>query len=142
VHGGANNPKLFPHGEVILRIMPQTVCNIKTLDRSGCPISIVSTDFSPTEAFEHVNIEQYMEFIKYSLEYQQLICEHLAEQKEREILQQAKENNIELDEPYGVLQQCTVIRNLSGLTFEHLGAKGKEISRAVTGKIFNCYLAY
>ena len=85
-----NSPPKFPHGETVLKAIPQTLCNTDTRDKHECPLSWLTTDFSPSQAFSEITIEQYTEFVQYSLEFQQLILEQLAEQKEREILAEAE----------------------------------------------------
>jgi hypothetical protein len=123
-----NSPTKFPHGETLLRAIPQTLCNVNTRDKHDCPLSWLTTDFSPAAAFAEVNTEQYTEFIKYSLEFQQLILEQLAEQKERQILADAEAKGEILSEPYGVIMQATVIRDLTGLSLAHLGPQGSAMS--------------
>jgi len=131
VHGGMNCPTKFPNGGKILDIIPQVVCSAKHCDKDGAPVSLLSTNFSPAAAFEVVTMEEYIEFIMYTLEYQQLVLEQLSEKKERERLEHAKTNNVQMDEPYGVILQQCVVRDLGELTLEHLGTKGQQISRTV-----------
>jgi hypothetical protein len=134
VHGGLNTPKKFPHGDIFTTMLPQTISDVNGCSKDGLPVTIMRTNFSPSAILEEKSIEQYIEFVKYTLEYQTLILEQLAEKKEREILQQAEASGEPLTEPYGVMLQNVVIRDLGGITLEHIGAKGQSITKAVIGK--------
>ena len=123
-----NSPIKFPHGKTILEHIPQVLCNVNARDMHSCPLSWLTTDFSPTTAFAEIDMDQYTEFIKYSLEYQQLVLEQLAEEKERQILVEAEAKGEVLTEPYGVIMQATIIRDLTGLSLQHLGPQGSAMS--------------
>lgn len=148
VHGGVNTPKKFPKGEFLTTEIQQTICDVNARCNKGCPISILRTTFSPSLIFEGVTKEEYVTFIQYSLEYQQLILEQLAEQEEREILKAAQENGETLSEPYGVIKQGCSIRDLHGLSLEHIGTQGQDIIRTIIGILvpisffFNFFLSY
>ncbi|CAE7757979.1 SFH2 [Symbiodinium microadriaticum] len=86
------------------------------------------TNFSPSAILGVTDIESYIEFIKYSLEYQTIILEQLAEQKERELLRKAVDIG---EEPYGIILQGVTIRDLGGITLDHIGTRGQSISKAV-----------
>ena len=95
--------------------------------------------FSPTEVLAAVSIPEYIQFIIHSLEYKTLIVEQLSEEAERAALAllQGKEGSAApgtgTGSPCGVLLYTCVIRDLDGVGFEHVGAKGQEIVRAVIG---------
>lgn len=128
---GTNTPKKFPKGEFLTTEIPQTFCDVNARCNKGCPISILRTTFSPSLVFEGVNKEEYVQFIQYSLEFQQLILEQLAEQEEREILKAAQENGQTLTEPYGIIKQGCSIRDMYGLSLEHIGTQGQDIIRTI-----------
>ena len=109
--------------------------------------------FSPAEVLSQVSIPQYIRFVIHSLEYKTLVIEQLSEVREKAALalyhkiQEERQDDIEgkedMDEdeggvdvsvgPYGVLLYTCVIRDLAGVGFEHVGAKGQEIIQAVIG---------
>jgi hypothetical protein len=136
--GGKNHPSKFPNGEKILELVPQIVIDPNCVDKLGAPICVEQYAFSPSTVFDQISLEEYITFVIYSLEYKSLILEQLSEQKEREILkeyQQALTSSSPVDPntlpPYGVILHTCVIRDLNGIGFEHLGAKGQEIIKAV-----------
>jgi hypothetical protein len=133
VHGGINSPKKFPSGEFLTTEIPQTVCDVNARCNLGCPISIVRTTFSPSLVFDGVSKEQYVHFIHYCLEFQQLILEQLAEQEERELLKTVQESGEVLTSPYGIIKQGCSIRDLYGLSLEHIGSQGQDIIRTIIG---------
>ena len=135
VYGGINTPKKFPQGEFLTTEIPQTFCDVNARCNRGCPLSILRTTFSPSVVFESVEKEEYVKFIQYSLEYQQLILEQIAEQEEREILKAAQERGDVLTEPYGVIKQGCSIRDLYGITLEHIGPQGQDIIRTIISKL-------
>lgn len=142
VHGGINSPKKFPKGEFLTTEIPQTFCDVNARCNRGCPLSILRTTFSPSVVFEGVEKEEYVKFIQYSLEYQQLILEQLAEQEEREKLKLSQEQGQELSEPYGVIKQGCSIRDLYGITLEHIGPQGQDIIRTIISKFFYLFILF
>lgn len=70
-------------------------------------------DFSPTEIFEKLSIEQYLTFLTYCLEYRALALEQMSEERE---LQYLKDHpNIEDREVgYGVIIKYFAIRDMQG----------------------------
>ena len=117
-----------------------------------------------------VSIPQYIRFVIHSLEYKTLVIEQLSEVRERAALaihhknqaerqaerqgqmegkeDEGEEREVEgegVDEsacPYGVLLYTCVIRDLAGVGFEHVGAKGQEIIQAVIGVASANYPGY
>ena len=81
-----------------------------------------------------MSIPEYIVFIIHSLEYKTLVMEQLSEERERTALQTIRnEPHSSQSIPYGVLLYTCVIRDLAGVGFEHVGAKGQEIIQAVIG---------
>ena len=100
--------------------------------------------FSPTEVLSNVTVPEYLQFIIYSLEFKTLVVEQLSEEREQaaiaHLLEAKKgkggiggggEKERSTCVPYGVLLYTCVIRNLSGVGFEHVGAKGQEIIQVI-----------
>lgn len=115
-------------------MLPQTISDTKGCSRDGLPVTIMRTNFSPTAILAETDIESYISFVKYSLEYQTLILEQLAEERERKLLRQAEESGEMPPSPYGIILQGVTIRDLGGITLDHIGARGQSISKAVIGK--------
>ena len=81
-----------------------------------------------------VSFPEYIVFIIHSLEYKTLVVEQLSEERERTALQHIRKEPCSSQSiPYGVLLYTCVIRDLTGVGFEHVGAKGQEIIQAVVG---------
>jgi hypothetical protein len=135
VHGGINTPKLFPKGDYLTTEITQTVCDVNARCNKDCPISILRTTFSPSVVFDGVTKEEYVRFIHYCLEYQQLVLEQLAEQEERDFLASIKDSNETVTEPYGRIKQACTIRDLYGLSLEHIGTQGQDIIRTIIGRL-------
>eukprot|EP01036_Dinobryon_divergens_P034273 gene34273-44275_t len=155
VNNGMDHPLKFPNGELILSLVPQLVIAPYGVDKLGSPICVDQYNFSPKDVLNKVSIEQYIEFVIYSLE--SLILEQLSEQRERQIYAKLSQE-LSFDSgnslppltssdsespnlapatasppppPYGVLLNTCVIRDLGAVGFEHLGSKGQEIIKAV-----------
>ena len=131
VYDGYNDPTKFPHADVILRIMPQTICNTSMRDKHGRPLTIFRMNFSISEFSENVTQDQFVEFLIYVMEYHNVILEQLAEEKEREILATAQTNGTPLTEPYGVVMSLCAVRDMQGLGLEHFGPYGFNLLRTV-----------
>lgn len=83
-----------------------------------------------------ITISDYIGFIIHCLEYKTLVIEQLSEERERKALRAIMDvpfSPSQSSVPYGVLLYTCVIRDLSGVGFEHVGAKGQEIIQAVLG---------
>ena len=120
LRGGVTHPAKFPHGELILRMVPQVVIAFDACDKFGSPVCVEMYNFSPAAVMAKVSIPDYIEFTKHSLEYKYLIVEQLSEHKERADSSGA-----------GVIVYTCVIRDLAGVGLEHVGSKGQEIIQAV-----------
>ena len=121
VHGGIDTPLKFPHGELIIGMCPQIVCAGDALDMHGNPIALETYNFSPVAVLQAVTLEEYKEFVVYCLQYKTLIIEQLSELKERAYLQEHNGNPPDTPEGYGIILQCTIIRDLTGLGLEFMG---------------------
>lgn len=130
VMGGLNHPKKFPNGQKILELIPQIVVNHEICDKTGAPICVEQYHFSPHHVLQQITLQDYITFITYSLEFKSVMLEQLSEKQEREKLQTLPPD---ATEPYGVIMHTCVIRDLSGVGFEHVGHQGQEIIRALIG---------
>lgn len=121
VHGGIDTPMKFPHGKEIIDLCPQIVCAGDALDRHGNPIALETYDFSPVAVLQEFTLDEYKEFVVYCLQYKTLIIEQLSEEKERKFLEEHNGNPPPTEEGYGIVLQCTIIRDLKGLGMEFMG---------------------
>jgi hypothetical protein len=147
VYGGIDHPMKFPYGEKVFALMPQIIIHPTLCDKTGAPICVEQYNFSPSEVLKQITIEEYIEFVIYSLEYKSIILEQLSHQEEMKklnyILDMKKnypdDSNIpddilkELNQPYGVIMHTCVIRDLGNVGLEHIGSQGQEIIKAVIG---------
>lgn len=143
--GGCNHPSRFPNGEKILSLMPQIVIDHNICDAFGCPIVYEQYNFRPADILSEISLEEYVVFITYSLEYRSLILEQLSEEEERKkykVLTERQEagEDLSAEVPYGTLCYVCIIRDLSGVGFDHLGSQGQDIIKAVVGKYTNCFI--
>jgi hypothetical protein len=118
VERGCDHPLRFPKGEIILKLIPQLVVLPEALDKMGSPICVEQYNFVPSEVFKHINIDDYILFVMYSLEYRSLVVEQLSERRESAFLAKlTPEEREEMEKPgavpYGVLVNTCVLRDLS-----------------------------
>ena len=111
-------------------------------DEFGCPIVFEQYNFSPSEVLTQISLEDYVIFTIYSMEYRSLIVEQLSEEEERRKVKALMEKrdageDLSATEPYGTLYRICIIRDLSGVGFEHLGSQGQEIIKTILGKLFS-----
>ena len=86
VFGGLNSPFLFPNGKKILDIQEQIVVTPLALDRKGQPLCFEAFDFDPKKVLKHNNIEDYLVFLIYCLEYRSIVMDQMSDEKEQEYL--------------------------------------------------------
>ena len=138
IMNGINHPSKFPSADKILPLIPQIVIDPNACDKLGSPICIDQYNFSPSEVLEKLTIDEYIQFVIYCLEYRSIIIEQLSEEKEQKFLLQ--QSQLEVDslsttdvesEPYGVIINTAVIRDMGGIGFEHLGTQGQSIINSV-----------
>jgi len=128
VYGGRNEPRLFPHGEKLLRLAPQIICS-KACDKQNRPICTETYNFSPKVLFQESSPEEYLHFLTYALEYRMICMEHISHQLEMQYL---AENPNEEDRVPGwgvVIKNCT-IRDLKGVGLQHIGSEGRSMVMA------------
>jgi len=138
--GGRNKPTDFPRAEVILDLVPQIVLCSYARDKSNSPICIEKFNWSPTVVFQTLTLPEYIEFLIYALEYKSMVAEQISEELDRKYLDSlspAERTRAESDDPninippYGALVGLCVIRDLEGVGFDHIGARGQEIVSAI-----------
>jgi hypothetical protein len=108
-----NSPLLFPKGEAIIKYTKMIVMSPHATDKFGRPLLMESYDFSPSEMFKEVSLDDYMLFFLYCMEYRSMILEQLSEKKEREYINLHPSNR---DDGYGVVLMNFSIRDLTGVT--------------------------
>ena len=136
--GGRNKPTDFPRAEVILELVPQIVLCSYARDKANSPISIEKFNFLPSVVFQTLTLPEYIEFLIYALEYKSMITEQISEEVDRKYLDSltpAERIRAESDDPdvppYGTIVGLCVIRDLEGLGFDHMSARGQEIVSAI-----------
>lgn len=140
--GGMNDPMKFPNGKKILSMITQIVLEPNAMDKFGCPICVEKFNFSPAEVLKKITLEEYTLFMIYVLEYRSLIVEQISEEREStnlKILREKPENNLGNQQPYGVVANTCVIRDLSGIGLEHVGKQGKAILNSLVSMASDNY---
>ena len=86
---------------------------IKILDFKGQPLITEQYNFSPSDIFEKLTIEQYLVFLTYCLEYRAMALEQMSEEKEQEYL---RDHPLAEDRAvgYGVILKYFAIRDMQG----------------------------
>jgi hypothetical protein len=122
VENGCDHPLKFPKGELILSLIPQLVLVPDAMDNTGSPICVEQYNFVPSEVFKHINLDDYILFVTYGLEFKSLIVEQLSEEREQAFLaaltaeeraEHEKNDTKSQFPPYGVLVNICVVRDLS-----------------------------
>lgn len=144
VSGELDHPSKFPRGAYILKAIPQLVIAPYALDRKRAPICVETYKFRPPQLLKELSIPEYINFLIHCLEYKSLILEQMSEEREEEILRSLSEDvreyqlsDVDHDvnpygvDPFGIIMGITIIRDLDGLGFDHIGSKGQEIIKAV-----------
>ena len=85
VYGGIDCATKFPLAKV-LDLLPQILILPNNLDKNGSPICMERCGFSPSEVLKQISLDQYLEFLIYSMEYRSLILEQMSEERERRLL--------------------------------------------------------
>lgn len=134
VNGRLSCPSQFPGGDVIMKYMPGTVYYSGIFDKALRPVTILRSDFTLSSFFEEVGQDLCIRFCIYCMEYLTLIYEQLAEERERAILTSLEKSSDGPQlEPYGVILQACVIRDLEGLSYLYTGAEGFSLAQNATG---------
>lgn len=138
VLGGRNKPTDFPRAEVILQLVPQIVLCAYARDKSNAPISVEKFNFLPSVVFQTLTLSEYTEFLIYALEFKSIITDQISEEMDQKYLDSLSPSDrvkAESDDPdippYGTLMGLCVIRDLDGLGFDHMSARGQEIVSAI-----------
>ena len=142
VTGEADHPTKFPGADVIGTLIPSIQCTLGTcVDKLGSPICFDQYDFNPSEILEKIELEDYIRYAVYGLEYKMIVLDQRSNDMEKEFLAGLSEEDREKAlKPYGedfkdwgyqfTLYTC-VIRDLGGVGWGHLGDKGRQIMSAV-----------
>ena len=144
VTGGADHPTKFPGADVIGKLIPSIQCTLGTCtDKLGSPLCVDQYDFNPNDILEKIELDDYIKYAVYGLEYKMMILDQRSHEMEKKFLADLSEEDREKAlEPYGehfegwgyqfTLYTC-VIRDLGGVGWGHLGEKGRQIMSAVIG---------
>jgi hypothetical protein len=129
LYGRCNQPSKFPHAKIVLKLQNQIVISATATDKKGSPIVVETFNFSPAEVFRNITVEQYLEFLLYTLEFRTLIFEQMSEIAERKYLESHPDPRLRT-EGFGVTVSMCSIRDLSGLGFAHMSAQAKQMLSA------------
>ena len=113
LYNGKNHPKLFPYGEQNLQYMPQIIIAPYAFDNAGQPITLENYNFDPNLVLDHISIDQYIQFLIYSLEFRTLILEQFSEDRERKYLEEYP-TAIDQKDGYGVVLKLCTLRDVKG----------------------------
>jgi hypothetical protein len=143
VYGGKNSPLDFPFGANILDIAPSIVMSAKAPNSRNQPLWLDTYKFKTCELKQRVNIEEYITFLIYSMEYRALVLEQMSERQEEAIVQKLlnggtlspKGDKCMVGTPvdsgfYGCIECFYCIRDLAGVGFGHLGVHGMQVFKA------------
>lgn len=126
-----NKPALFPNGEGFLSMSEQIIVAADATDYEGNLITFETFDFSPSVMLKKFSLDDWDNWMIYTMIYKQMVLEQVSEQRERDLL---REYNgappCTPDEGYGVICQCTSIRCLKGMGMEFLGSDSKAIIKS------------
>lgn len=131
---GMDHPAKFPKGEFILRLVPQIVIDVNICDKAGRPLCLEQYTFNPKDVLKQISLRDYIQFVTYSLEYKNMILEQLSEAQERKKIFDLNNGNpadFNFAQPFGVILNSYVIRDLTGIGLSHMTSDGKEILKAV-----------
>jgi len=126
-----NRPELFPNGEGFLSVSPQIIIAADATDNVGNLITFETFDYSPSTLLAKYSIDQWNEWISYTMQYKQMVLEQVSEQRERALLAEHGGNPpCTPEKGYGIILQCTGIRCLKGIGMEYLGSDAKAIIKS------------
>ena len=115
----------FPSGQVIAELMASVVISPYAVDKSGCPICVDQYNFSPSYVLDKISLEDYVKYTIYTLEFRSMVLEQLSEEREQQLKEQDESQEIS-----GIIVQTCVVRDLSGLGFEHISKQGQVLVEA------------
>ena len=138
---GMDHPTKFPNADVIQKLIPCIHITLKAKDKTGAPICVDQYDFNPTEVLASIELDDYIRFAVYGLEYKMMILDQMAHESEQIWLNNLSEEDRKLAlEPYGdsfpdwgyqFTRYTCVIRDLGAVGWKHLGEEGRKIIAAV-----------
>lgn len=128
VYRGFNDPMKFPNGEKLLRLAPQIII-APVKDRNGNPIVTEQYNFSPKKLFQESSLDEYIVFLIYSLEFRNLVMEHMSHEADIEYLRQFPDAR-DRKEGWGAMVKNCTIRDLGALKWEHIGPDGRAFIKA------------
>lgn len=126
-----NKPALFPNGGGFLEMSPQIIVAADATDNEGHLITFETFDFSPSAMMKKYSLEQWSEWMIYTMVYKTMVIEQVSELRERALLQQHNGTPpCSPEKGYGVVVQCSSIRCLKGMGMEFLGSDSKAIIKS------------
>lgn len=126
-----HKPSMFPNGEEFLSMTEQIIIAPDASDYEGNLIAFETFYYSPSEVMKKHSMEEWNEWMNYTLQYKNMVIEQVSELQERALL---KEYNghppCSPEQGYGIILQCTSIRCLKGMGMEFLSSSSKAIMKS------------
>jgi pseudouridine-5'-monophosphatase len=130
----------FPFSKnFITDIWPQITMSTGMRDTAGNPIAIETYNYSPRAVFQHATPDDYTRFMIYCMEFKIIILEQLSEEAERKFLRNCNFHPPQTQQGYGVILQCTILRDIKDISREFLSSEAKNIFRISIGIAQNNY---
>jgi hypothetical protein len=124
LYQGCDSPLSFPKGKEFITLAPQVVLAPRHTDNLGRPIMFEAFGVDPASIFSVLTIDDYILFLKYCLEYRNLVLEQLSAEAE------AKASNDAAERSTGVILNLCIIRDLNGIGWSHLSSDAKAMIKA------------
>ena len=125
LYGGMMSQYDLPAARKIFSLLPQTMISADALDLCGNPVALESFSFQPETVLKEVPKPEYVLFMIYTLEYKSLMLDQLAHEGEQALLRRQQP----MGQPYGVMVQSNIIRDLSGFGVAHVGGDGQTVMK-------------
>lgn len=125
-----NTPNMFPNGQALMNLSKQIIIAEDAPDNEGNLLFYETFDYSPAKIMKEFTIDQWVEWINWTMQYKQMVLEQVSEKRERALL--AEYNGSPPCTPeqgYGIMVQTFGIRCLKGIGMEFLGSDAKSIMK-------------
>lgn len=125
-------PSQFPGADVVFKNVDIMVITPPSPDEEGFMDlrPVCGEPYMSPSVFGELDVEVYVRFRIYCLEYVSMVLEQLSEIKERRILAALKEGEVK-PASYGYIEKLKVIRDLSAFSMFSFGASNQSIGRRI-----------
>lgn len=125
-------PSQFPGADVVFKnvdIMVASPPSLEEEDYVGTHTVSGEPYMSPS-VFSELDVEDYIRFRIYCLEYVALVLEQVSDSKEKHILASLKEGE-DKPEAYGFLEKLNVVRDMTSFSMFSMGVANQSIGRRI-----------